>query len=138
MTLATMERTRLEGRRFRLEATPGMRTSERNLMTLLAAQENDAPGWMNPAVILAETDGTRTRQGQVITGHDDWDCLRDLARAGFLTIDETAFTHGADVTFSPKGQILVEALREHKRIGGGFSDFRIEDVPWAEKRKRTP
>lgn len=64
--------------------------------------------------------GTRIVDGKVLPQHDDWDCLEDLAAAGYLQIE--SMTEGS-VTLTPTGLAKAHELRAHKIAGGTFATF---------------
>lgn len=68
---------------------------------------------------------TRLKKG-FIGGHDDWDCMDDLEKAGFLENKGTGF-HRV-VAFTRNGLRLAYKLREHKASGGNFGDFNPDAV----------
>lgn len=85
---------------------------------------------------------TRLKDGATIANHDDYDCVIDAITLGLLTCDDeeigtpaawhrdvhrrlTRLAHNRDITFwfTPLGQELAGALREHKATGGNFASF---------------
>lgn len=69
---------------------------------------------------------TILHSGEKLENHDDWDCLDDLAKHGFLTymcIDRIAICSMTDL-----GHEVIVALRKHKCMGGTFSNFK-----WSKK-----
>lgn len=85
---------------------------------------------------------TRLKDGATIINHDDYDCVIDAIAYGLLTCDDpeignpeewdrdvhrrlTRLVDARDVTFwfTPLGQELAGALREHKANGGNFASF---------------
>lgn len=69
--------------------------------------------------------------GLQVLGHDDWDCLDDLAAAGYLEI--LSMVNGF-VRMRPLGQVTAALLRDFKAKGGQFAHFSIpvESVVVAE------
>lgn len=62
------------------------------------------------------------RDPEILSDHDDWDCLQDLEAAGFVEILSMV---NAYVCLPPEGYIAAKKLREHKGAGGTFSDFHL-------------
>lgn len=69
---------------------------------------------------FAAEQGSPERAALQLTAHDDWDCLDDLAAAGFVEI--LSMANGA-VRMLPAGLKVSAALREHKATGGMFAHF---------------
>lgn len=59
-------------------------------------------------------------EGLQLRDHDDWDCLDDLAEAGFVEILSLA---NAQVKMTEQGMAVVARLRAHKAAGGMFANF---------------
>lgn len=69
---------------------------------------------------------TRLKGGKELEGHDDWSCLEDAEREGFLSIEGTGMYPVIKMT--PKGLDVCEAIRKHKANGGVFSTFQLPQV----------
>jgi len=67
-----------------------------------------------------KTHGTRLKNNKILQGHDDWDCLEDLEREGFLEI--LSLVNGV-VKLSEKGKEVASEIRKHKIDGGQFGSF---------------
>jgi hypothetical protein len=61
-----------------------------------------------------------------VRGHDDWDCLDDLEKIGFIEVISEA---NGFVKLTKKGMKVSGELRAYKAQGGMFSGFR-----WAEPK----
>lgn len=68
--------------------------------------------------------------GREVAGHDDWDCLEDLAAAGLVEWEQEdarpweSFGGGrVTVRLTENGFAWAAALRAHKAGGGTFSTF---------------
>jgi len=59
-----------------------------------------------------------------VAGHDDWDCLEDLERAGLAEL--VSFVNGF-VRMTETGLAMAAELRAHKARGGYFSNFTPSD-----------
>ena len=97
---------------------------------LLAVNARAAPWRANYSTRLAgffdfadrsDTDKA-VQAGLQLLGHDDWDCLDDLAAAGYLEI--LSMVNGF-VRMLPLGQVTTALLRDFKTKGGQFADFRL-------------
>lgn len=67
--------------------------------------------------------GIRLANGDELPGHlyDDWDCLDDFVREGYLE-DVGTGLHRA-YTLTAKGADLAGRLRQHKSQGGTYASF---------------
>jgi len=63
---------------------------------------------------------TRLRDGRILDGHDDWDCLDDLDDAGLVEI--ISLVNGF-VRMTDYGLVIAARLRRHKANGGMYQDF---------------
>lgn len=68
---------------------------------------------------IEENDKTK-----LLLDHDDFDCLDDLAAAGFIKDTMTRMGTGI-VTFTHLGSVVDRMLRVHKEEGKHFSSFRF-------------
>lgn len=69
---------------------------------------------------------TRLNDGE-LPDHDDWSCLDDAEAAGMLTSSGTGMFPVYALT--EEGRRVADALREHKRQGGNFGNFRYAPSP---------
>jgi hypothetical protein len=60
--------------------------------------------------------------GLQISGHDDWDCLKDLIDAGYIEL--ISYT-SRQVKFSIKGTDVFSLLSKHKLSGNNFASFQL-------------
>lgn len=65
-------------------------------------------------------------EGNLLLGHDDWDCLEDAESAGLLRI--VSHVNGF-VQLTDEGLAVAGALREHKARGGTFATFVLKPMP---------
>jgi hypothetical protein len=63
--------------------------------------------------------------GLQVLGHDDWDCLDDLAAAGMVEIVSLA---NPAVTITEYGSVVCGLVRAHKAAGGMFAGFVLADA----------
>lgn len=67
-----------------------------------------------------ETWGTRLNDGSVLPEHDDWDCLIDLTKAGYIEIIDI---DDATVKMTPTGLDVVQRLRIYRTGTGRYTGF---------------
>lgn len=69
---------------------------------------------------------TQLRDGSRVSGHDDWDCLWDLEREGFVGV-----LTGASGIFwlTTLGNNTALSIINHRRTGGKMADFHIDTAP---------
>jgi hypothetical protein len=72
----------------------------------------------------AEGYPTRLAGARLLPHHDDWDCVDDLARVGFLVIGGTGAYPVWEMT--DEGRRVAGLLRAHKQTGGGVATFALE------------
>jgi len=78
-------------------------------------------GFFLDAPIVEPGYGTKTTDlGRQLIGHDDWDCLDDLAVAGLVEI--ASLVNGI-CRLTKKGLALGARLMVHKASGGHFATF---------------
>lgn len=70
------------------------------------------------------THGIRLSDGTELPGpdYDDWDCLDDLERQGYVENVGTGTTPACKITEA--GRALSARLRDHKAQGGRLATFR--------------
>lgn len=66
---------------------------------------------------------TRLKNAEIIAGHDDWDVLDDLEKAGFIDIFSMV---NACVKMTVKGNKIAAKLRAHKTEGKNYAEFVIK------------
>lgn len=130
-TLAYVDTVMVDCGAFEIGADGRMRSSRRNYRVM--CEENPRPlrsGGHAPAVPMDSTrHSTRLNNGQMVVGHDDWACVRDMASVNLFTHPVEAFEPGVTLRFTRKGRAWAEALREFKRQGGNFGSFSADDLP---------
>jgi predicted transcriptional regulator len=67
-----------------------------------------------------DTYPTRLKDSIEIKGHNDYNCLEDLERFGFLNMTTGMGQH---ITITEKGFEAMKQLSEHKTNGETFSTF---------------
>jgi hypothetical protein len=71
---------------------------------------------------------TKLRNGNILRGHDDWDCLDDAVKNGLL-MDIGSSTNKA-YKLTKRGRKVANLLREHKSKGRKLEDFsEYFDIP---------
>ena len=138
-TLAYIETVCTEQREFGIGHDPHMRVSRRHFRIFCEAFGEKAAVHVHGRAFtefgyrghpITAENGTRLRDGSVVAGHDDWDCLEDLAAVGLLELGPNLRDRAITARLTPKGQKLAAALRAHKQSGGTFSSF-----PWTTNSK---
>lgn len=64
---------------------------------------------------------TKLKGGAELKDHDDWDCLEDAERAGY--IENTGTGVNPHYRMTEAGRPLAAKLRAHKQQGGSFANF---------------
>lgn len=67
---------------------------------------------------------TRLTGDKLLPNHDDWDCVDDLERVGFVVTGGTGTNPVWQMT--EEGQRIVGLLRTHKQSGQGLGEFTME------------
>jgi len=69
---------------------------------------------------------TRLAEGKIAAkGHDDWDCLDDLEKAGLIKLHGTGLNPVYAMTV--KGWEVDSQIRQFKATGGTFATFKYEE-----------
>jgi hypothetical protein len=84
----------------------------------MRCDENRHPQFVH---IRGGTPPTRLKGDEVLSDHDDWDCLDDCEIAGLVKNVGTGLIRVYQLT--PLGQKIASDLRIHKQKGGTFSTF---------------
>lgn len=66
---------------------------------------------------------TRLSDGELVSGHDDWDCLYDMEEVGLVETRGTGVN--PIVALTDGGWSVASRLRQHQGTGKGLSDFRF-------------
>jgi hypothetical protein len=64
---------------------------------------------------------TILRNGNILRGHDDWDCIDDAVKNGLLIDVGSSLNRAFRLT--KRGREIANLLREHESNGGKFKDF---------------
>jgi hypothetical protein len=131
-TLGYAETVMVECGGFQVGADVRMKAGRRNFRVM--AQGCSKPkrsGFKNSAFasVMELSQSTKLNNGQVVTGHDDWSCIQDMAAEGLFQQGPEDVEPGVVLTLSEKGNLIVNALREFKRNKGQYGQFRWPDVP---------
>lgn len=86
-----------------------------------AAIKNGTLSWSSKdGTILKSENGEQ----QQLKDHDDWDCLEDLEKTGFIEIISLA---NCFIEITEKGLETAAAIRKHKAAGGNFASFEYKE-----------
>lgn len=127
-TLAYLETVMVDCAGFQVGADPRMRSNRRNARVMreqCARPKRSAHRW-SPCVVMNPEHGTRLNDGKVLSNHDDWMCVQDMAEAGLFTVGVDGVEPGQTLHLSPRGLELCAQLRAHKAQGGKFANFTPE------------
>jgi len=84
---------------------------------------------------ITREQGTILKDGRLVPGHDDWQCVQDFANLGYFeavvyprrtkrtVIGADDVQPGVYLHLSPKGRAVLAQLRDFKASGGNFKDF---------------
>lgn len=121
-TLAYMETVMVEKGHFPVAFDCRMRQNRRHFRIMPGKRT----GLAERALAMCPEYGSRLNDGRYIPGHDDWNCIQDMANEGLFATKGDSVEPGKELRLSQKGQEIVAELRRHKMSGGTFSNFRIE------------
>lgn len=116
---------------FQIGSDPCMHSNRRN--TRVMREECPLPKRSRHttfrSLLSTGISGTQLNDGQVVAGHDDWDCLGDMANIGLFTSHPEDLQPGVCLNLSEKGSLWAHALVAHKFAGGTNSNFSSESCP---------
>jgi hypothetical protein len=139
-TLAYAESVMMECAGFQIGFDPRMRQNRRHYRVMMNECRHPArpTSASDHGCMWNDKYSTVLSDGSLVSGHDDWHCVQDMAEAGLLAVQGRVI--GAEdcepgVTFllSELGREAASHLREHKSQGGIFGTFR-HDVESASRR----
>ncbi|MGR5558371.1 hypothetical protein ACQKQC_19035 [Vibrio fortis] len=67
--------------------------------------------------------GSRITGGQVVPGHDDWDCLNELEANGLVEVISMA---NLAIKMTQHGNEVTAMVRSHKAAGGNYASFSLQ------------
>lgn len=122
--LAYIDHVEVEYGCFQIGLDPRVRSSRVHYRLLYEYSKTHSSrhignGWKMAEPMLPKH-GSRLAGGKVVESHDDWDCMEDLAAAGFISLKE-----GQGITLTEAGVAAANKIRQHKRDGGRFSTFKL-------------
>lgn len=138
-TLAYIESVMADCAGFQLGTDPRMRSNRRNYRVMSEVPRPKRA--KNPTAtvhLMTSEDGSRLNNGQVVHGHDDWNCVEDFAAVGFFDVGPAGLGAGKTLRFSPLGKAVATRLRQHKQDGGQFEAFALASVPEATAEAMVP
>lgn len=110
---------------FKVQFDPRMRQNRRNWRTML---EKLPKGKFVVGHAMDVGTGTRLNDDTFVSGHDDWCCVQDFAKAGLLTCNPDGVDHHKKLHLSELGASLAASVEQYKADGGSFSTFKVHDV----------
>lgn len=123
-TLAYIETVMVESAGFQVGFDGRMRQKRRHFRIMQEeCPRPKRPRRCNQGIPMSPEQGSRLNDGTSIEGHDDWDCVQDMAVEGLFTVDVDDIQPGVILKFSEKGWDLIHKLREHKGQGKNFASF---------------
>lgn len=131
LTVSYIEAVAVEMGGFQVGFDPCMRQFKRSVIGLRLALHCPWPKRVRRAAPALTPDpdaetkyGTRLKDGTVVPGHDDWDCVHDLMAAGFFTTKDFEKIDGGEILhLSLFGTEVANQLRYHKSNGGSTANF---------------
>lgn len=139
-TLAYLDTVMTDCAGFEMGSDPRMRANRRNTRVMAAVPRpkrvRNASAAMHPGG--PSIAGTCLKDGQTVAGHDDWNCVEDMARVGLFNLGPLGLAPGKVLKLSRLGQAVVARLRAHKQGGGQFAQFDIAMVPEATPESLVP
>jgi hypothetical protein len=131
-TLAYIETVMTDLAGFQVGSDARMKSNRRNFRIM----QRDCPkpkrasnSGLAMALVMEPQHATKLKDGQQVPNHDDWACVQDMAAEGLFVQSADTVEPGVVLQFSEKGNQVANALREFKRGGGKYADFRWPDVP---------
>ncbi|MHB9005289.1 MAG: hypothetical protein ACYC6C_14800 [Coriobacteriia bacterium] len=121
-TLLYIESVMVDYAGFDVGLDAKMRTHRDNWRRLSEREARHARGSKRDGAV--SQNGTLLRDTDSVKHHDDWDCLSDMAAAGYFDCD-TPWQVGDDLRLSDRGAAVAHAFRRHRIRGGTYADFAL-------------
>lgn len=118
-TLAYLETVQVDHKMLMMHSDARMRQNRRHFRIL---------GARRPALPMQREHGSRLNDGSYVPGHDDWNCVQDMAHAGLLSINSDDLGPGVVFTLVARGLALAHELRIYKANGGNFQTFKPAEL----------
>jgi hypothetical protein len=133
-TLAYAETVMVDCAGFQVGSDPRMRSCRRHFRVMQEQCPRPRRVKGGIGVVMLPEHGSRLADGSLVSGHDDWHCIQDMAEAGYFVIKDAlggppvvataeVIEPGAVLLLSARGREVVNALRGHKASGGTFASF---------------
>ena len=114
---------------IRVGYDPRMRHNRRHFRVMIA--ENPRPPQRNGDksaphmghAPMREEHSTRLNNGKLARGHDDWNCVQDMAAIDLFTIDAAKVDVKAKLQFSARGWLWINAVQKFCAAGGRAGQF---------------
>lgn len=137
-TLLYVETVMVDYAGFEVGLDAKMRTHRDNWRWLAEREARHARGSKRDGAV--SQNGTLLRDTTIVKHHDDWDCLSDMAAAGYFDRD-TPWHVGDVLRLSEHGAAVAYAFRRHRIRGGTYADFVLqlgyEDPQVRSSRRET-
>lgn len=128
-TLAYVETVATDCAGFQVGSDPRMRSNRRNYRVMQDCMKPRRAKGGGIGMVMNLEHGTRLNDGQSVVGHDDWNCLQDMANEGLFNLDASGVEPGITLHLSAKGQAWCATLRTHKQAGGTYSNVDVSTMP---------
>ena len=125
-TLAYVETVMVEHAGFQIGSDARMKSNRRNFRVM--REQCPRPKRTNHAFggIVMNPEHSSVLRNAASVNHDDWCCVQDMAAAGLFI--ESDCQPGVVLRLSEYGAHVVNALREHKRVGGSYTTFKCPEL----------
>lgn len=129
-TLAYVESVMTDCGGFQLGADSRMRTNRRNfrVMSEFPTPKRSGSETFGATGFYPSQSPTRLNNDTDVEGHDDWNCLEDMAAIGLFDVSGLHLEPKKVIHLSLTGQKVSAALRAHKQAGNSFSTFSLSAV----------
>jgi hypothetical protein len=136
-TLAYIETVATDCVGFQVGNDPRMRSNRRNFRVMQACMKPRRAQCGGVGIVMDLAHSSRLADGDVVSGHDDWNCLQDMANEGLFNLDASGVEPGITLHLSAKGQAWCASLRAHKQAGGTYSNVNVSTMPQVESPAPT-
>ena len=128
-TLAYIETVATDCAGFQVGNDPRMRSNRRNFRVMQGCLKPRRAKNGGVGIVMDLEHGSRLNDGQIVSGHDDWSCLQDMANEGLFNLDASGVQPGVTLHLSAKGRAWCATLRAHKQAGGTYNTVDVSNMP---------